>query len=229
VKSFILVTLGIVVVLIIVVAFLIFKIDTFINSSDDRNSISIIEYVKYKFEYSRGIEINKKLKYIIDSGGYKDIIKFFNTFTKNSEVSSALLEESLSKTVPVTWAFSVAWGESSFNPKAIKRNYDKKGKLLSTDRGVMGLSDGHRKDWTIEDFYNIRKNVKEGLSYFKQSIDEHDNHFVFSVAGYNAGIYSIVYGIGYNTLKYITNVTEFEADIEVSVNFFLNDWKAKID
>lgn len=210
---------------------LLFVIIGLLMKLDDTKNRKIIERVVESqevlvdFEYSTGMDINEKLWAIISSnGGYKQVVSFFNKYTNNAEVSVALLEESLEQGIPITQAFSLAWGESRFKPKAIKRNYYK-GKLLSTDRGVMMLNDAHRKNWKESDFFNIRKNVKEGLNYFKQSLNEYGGHFVLAISGYNAGIYSIPEGIGFLTLQHVSNIIEFERELEIDINFFLNRWK----
>jgi len=200
---------------------------------DDARNKRIIERVVetqnvlVPFDYYTGIEVNEQLWAIMSSnGGYKQLISFFNEYTKNAEISVAITEESLSQGVPIVQAFSLAWGESRFKPKAFRRNYYK-GKLTSTDRGVMMLNDAHRKNWSEAEFFNIKKNVKEGITYFRQSLDEYEGKFCLAIAGYNAGIYSIPDGIGFLTLNHINNIIEFERGLEVNINYFINKWKVE--
>lgn len=214
---------GIIVALLFVIIGLIMKLDSEKNKKLIERVVETQEVTEY-FEYLQGMALNEKLWTIISSDGYKQVVTFFNKYTKNAEISVALTEESMNQGVPITQAFGMAWGESRFNPRGIKRNYVN-GKLVSTDRGVMGLNDAHRKNWTEADFFNIRKNVKEGVAYLKQSLDEYGGHYILGVSGYNAGIYTIPDGIQFLTLKYASDVDEFERGLEIDLNYFVNRWK----
>jgi hypothetical protein len=215
---------GLCIVLLFTIMGLIMRLDAVQNGRIIERVVET-EQVLENFEYSSGIELNERLWAIMNSnGGYKKVIDFFNKYTDNAEVSIAIMEESLNQNVPVTQVFGLAWGESRFKSRAIRRNYYK-GKLTSTDRGIMGLNDAHRKEWKEADFWNIKKNVKEGTNYFKASLREYGGHFALAIAGYNAGIYSIPNGIGFITLQHVNNIIEFERNLETDLNFFVNRWR----
>ena len=111
----------------------------------------------------------------------KSIEFYTEQITNDSQISRAIISNSIKNGIPVNLAFSVAYKESKFDKKA----YNDNGK--SKDRGLFQLNDSYRKDWPIEDFYNIDKNSFEGTRYLKEMIVLNENDIQKALYCYNAG------------------------------------------
>jgi len=186
-----------------------------------RNEIKIIERiveVPSEFVYYYNIGLNEEVQKIIEGGGTQDILDFFNCYTNNTLVSTAILEESLSQQIPITSAFALAWGESRFRTQLVNKNG-----RHSSDWGLFQLNDGHRS-WTREEYFDIRKNTKEGLNYFSYSLRTFDNDLALAIAGYNKGVENVKRGspISYLTLSHINNIIEYDRMLEINLNKFIS-------
>jgi hypothetical protein len=220
--------LAIIIVLLVVIA--IFAVGA--NNGESRVIVekvveeSIIE-VPSEFSYYRGLELNEEVIKIAESGGTNKLWDFFTIFTENREITQVIFEESLALEVPIVSAFALAWGESRYKPQRINRNINSRKVVISTDWGLYQLNDAHRK-WTKEDFFNIRKNTHEGLSFFKHVLETFNGELVLSYGGYNKGINGLKSGdIPFITIVHANNIIEYEREMEIKLNYFINRWKFK--
>lgn len=174
------------------------------------------------FVYYSDLELNEEVQKIVEGGGTQDLLDFFDGFTNNTHVSAAILQESLNQKVPLCLAFSLAWGESRFRTRLRNANGGH-----TTDWGLFQLNDGHREDWTEEEFYDIEKNTKEGLNYLAYSLYTFGNDTTLAIAGYNKGVGNVVNGapITKITLVHINNIIEYEHTLEIRLNMFVNSWE----
>jgi hypothetical protein len=180
----------------------------------------------YQFQFYHGADLNEILWDITKAGDYDKVVKFFDSYTKNHSVSEAILNETLKQNVVVTQGFSLCWGESTYDPKAYHENKIN-GVVVSIDRGLFQLNNTNRRKWTIEDFYDIQKNTHEGVATLKDDLLAYDSAQVLSIAGFNAGKYNIVDGIRFLTLNHISHIVEYERNMEIDLNYFINNWKAE--
>jgi hypothetical protein len=189
---------------------------------------SIVSYIKpvqsvekrevpYGYFYV-GKEINRYIESLPEDY-ISEFANFFTRYTRNEQVSSIVLKKSLEKEIPVCLSFALAWGESRFNPRAYNKNRSTNGTI---DRGLFQLNNSYRKDWTIEDFYNIEKNAEEGLSYLEDRLREHGGNVVPALASYNAGSRRIKEdGAPYMTLVHVDQILEYEKMLEAEINDFI--------
>jgi hypothetical protein len=177
----------------------------------------------YKFQFFHGSQLNDELWEMIKIGQYDRIIKFFDGYTNNKLVSEAILNETLKQGVVVTQGFSLCWGESNYMPKAYHENIEK-GAVVSIDRGLFQLNNANRRKWSVDDFYDIKKNTHEGIATLKDDLLAYDDAQILGIAGFNAGKLNIVDGIRFLTLNHISHIVEYERDMEIDLNYFINDF-----
>ena len=207
------------IVLLAVVVALVVQLNEHWNKRD-------IVKIEEPFVYFTGLDLNSELTKIAEAGGESKVFEFFNTFTENPEVTEVIFEEAILLEVPITSAFALAWGESGYKTQRVNKNLGANGALLSRDWGLYQLNDGHRKKWTAEDFFNVRKNAHEGLSFFKYVLDNFNNEIVLSYAAFNKGVNGLKNGnIPYRTVAHANNIIAYEREMEIKLNYFINRWK----
>jgi soluble lytic murein transglycosylase-like protein len=197
------------------------------NTAEAAEPVKIIEKqveiveIPSKIEYYTSTELNEEVIRIIEGGGTQQIVDFFTLYTRDNKITIAIIEEAIRQKVPITAAFALAWGESRFKPKLVNRNGGH-----SSDWGLFQLNDSYR-NWTKDEFFDVEKNTKEGLSYFSKCLVAFDYDLILSIAGYNKGLESIQKKrhVVYITLVHINNIIEFDRMLEVELNLFINRWK----
>ncbi len=136
-----------------------------------------------------------------------DILSFYTGFAKDSNIAETILGECLKKEVPVNLAFSLAWAESSFNSRALNVNDNG-----SVDRGIFQLNNSYRQQWSVDSFYNIHKNIKEGLRYLKKCLNDTNGDVAKALGAYNAGLHaSMNNALPERTKRYIEKILTKEA------------------
>jgi hypothetical protein len=132
-----------------------------------------------------GLEINERIKEL----EIEDVIEFYSKYTKNDDISAAIIKWALHYEVPVNTCFGLSYAESRFRPHIIGKNYVN-GRVASRDYGLFQINDRYRTEWSKSDFLNIDKNAQEGIRYYSQCyyffIDTKGQSFSF--LGYNMGI-----------------------------------------
>jgi hypothetical protein len=136
------------------------------------------------------------------------VIAFFSSLTGNSTVAEAILEESLAKNVSPALAFALAQEESGFEPKAMNRN------PTSIDRGIFQLNSASFPNLKLEDFYDIRTNVRYGIAHLAFCLEQGGNE-VAALAVYNAGLGRVNKGgTPRRTLDYIYRISGYRDRLE---------------
>lgn len=168
-------------------------------------------FTSHSTYYTR-LEINE----IIQNKGIKRFIAFFDDYTNNTQITSAILSEALKQNIPVMLAFALAWGESKFNPTA-KSELNTNG---SRDWGLFQLNDKIYK-WDRTDFFDINKNATIGIKHLAECISKTENAYL-GLASYNAGIYRVKNGsIPQSTDNHIIEILEYEDKLNKAFNNFL--------
>jgi hypothetical protein len=159
------------------------------------------------------LDVNYKVKRIQD---FNELVQFYSRYTKNDEIAKIVIEESLDLNVPVNIAFALAWRESQFNPRAV--SLPNRGG--TRDWGLFQLNDGHRKNWTRADFFDIRKNTRSALAFLKLCIKEMGD-LELALAAYNAGIHGVrTRGVPTATKKYVNAILSFEKKLDLEFTLF---------
>ena len=147
----------------------------------------------------------------------ENVVQFYSKFTRSEKIAKTIIQESLRHQVPVHIAISLAWKESRFTPNAVGRP----NKMGTRDWGLFQLNDGHRSDWTREEFFNIEKNTRHALSYLSYCVKEMGN-LKLGLAAYNAGIHGVrSQGVPASTQQYIKEIFVYESILDLALNQFV--------
>ncbi|WP_080799676.1 transglycosylase SLT domain-containing protein [Desulfamplus magnetovallimortis] len=160
-------------------------------------------------QQSENFNINLFLSDPLTQEQIRRLFDFYSNFTGNSEIANKILKTCLQTDTPVNLAFSLAWAESRFNPTAF--NVNRNG---SVDRGIFQLNDSYRQDWSINSFYNIDKNIEEGVQYLKKCISDTNGDVEKALGAYNAGLHaSMNDALSNKTRLYIRSIIAKEAEL----------------
>lgn len=105
---------------------------------------------------------------------------FTNPFTMpgNSTYDQIFQEKAQKYNIDVKLLKSVAYAESSFNPRAISP---------AGCLGIMQLSPAKIKEYGIKDPFNPEENIDGGARYLSELLKRFDNNIEYALAAYNAG------------------------------------------
>ena len=149
------------------------------------------------------------------------VIWFYTQITGNADVANAILENADKNNIPLSLAFSLAWGESRFNPNAVNTNSN-----TSIDRGLFQLNSNSFPNLTEADFYNPKTSAKYGLSPLRFCLDTAGNE-IAALAMYNAGTKRVrSNGTPQMTLNYVSGIINYRNGLE---ELFTNQVIAAID
>lgn len=113
---------------------------------------------------------------------YRPIVEWFYTqITGDVEIAKAILHAADFYNVPISLAFSLAFVESSFNPRAVNRNSNE-----TIDRGLFQLNSNTFPSVSEKDFFVPSVSAEKGLSHLRFCLDTAGNT-VSALAMYNAG------------------------------------------
>jgi soluble lytic murein transglycosylase-like protein len=137
-------------------------------------------------------------------------IAFYTARTGNEEITNVIISHAVAHNIPVNLAFSLAWQESRYNPRAISgRNY-----YGTRDWGLFQLNDGGRPDWRSEDFFDIEKNASTAMAFLRYCIDEMGG-VRMGLAAYNAGVYGVrQWGVPASTKRHIHAILGYEKELD---------------
>ena len=183
-----------------------------INSRENRSAFNIPEV-----DIKEGLPI--QLAETEDLGLYlyrnpltrNHIITYLDKLTESTKITDIILRNANKNNIPVSLAFSLAFTESSYNPKAINRNSN------SIDRGLFQLNSKSFPDLKESEFFNPEINAQYGLAHLATCIEKGENEIV-GLAMYNAGSGRVTgSGTPKMTLDYISKIMDYKKDIDAFI------------
>ena len=143
------------------------------------------------------------------------VIDFFIGVARNEEIALLTLYYSDRFSVSPLLAFSVAYYESRFLPRAVNQN------PTSIDRGVFQLNNLSFPHLAEEDFFNIHVNIFHGIRHLEWCISVTDTYEA-ALGVYNAGLSRIRRGeYPASTLVYIRRVMNHRETLERELIHYL--------
>ncbi len=147
----------------------------------------------------------------------KYVESFFVDLTGSERISQPILRYADRHDVSLFLAFSVAYVESRFNPRAVNRNSS------TVDRGIFQLNSGSFPNLRERDFFDPEISAKYGISHLRYCIDEGGND-IAALAMYNAGQKRVSSkGAPLNTLGYISRYVEYRAELAASFGDYIRE------
>jgi hypothetical protein len=139
---------------------------------------------------------------------HQQVRDFFALETGSLVIADIILGAAAKHQIPVMLAFSLAWGESRFNPEAVNRN------AYSIDRGLFQLNSRSFPDLSEHQFFDPELNAEYGMKYLRYCLDVGDNRLV-ALAMYNAGRSRVTdRGAPKMTLDYISKIFDYHDALE---------------
>ena len=134
---------------------------------------------------------------------------FYTNVTGDMDVTLAILQEADKNNIPLSLAFSLAYTESRYKPRAINKNTN-----ASIDRGVFQLNNKSFPALVEADFYDPYVSAKYGLSHLRFCLDTAGNE-VSALAMYNAGTNRVRNnGTPQMTLNYISKIQTYRQGLD---------------
>lgn len=145
-----------------------------------------------------------------------EVITFFSGITGDRTIAEIIAREASANDIPLSLAYSVAWAESRFYPRAVGRNHS------SIDRGLFQLNSSSFPNLTVDEFFDPEVNARYGLAHLRFCLDVGRTEVV-ALAMYNAGKGRVEgSGTPITTLKYISNVLDFREYLETEFTQRIN-------
>jgi len=145
---------------------------------------------------------------------YEKILKFYDRYTYDRRISTAIIENCLDLSYPINRGFGLAQRESKFNPMEESKNPNG-----TWDRGLFQLNSGSRKKWKRSDFFDIQKNTFEAITCIKW-LDKTMNNSDLALAAYNAGYTAVNEKkyIPYTSSLHVFEIKNNERDFDIAFN-----------
>jgi len=109
------------------------------------------------------------------------VVEYYAELTGDRPVALAILETCDELSVDPSLAFSMAWNESKFNPKAVSYN------PTTIDRGLFQLNSRTFSRLSRKTVFDARSNAKQGLAFYKNAY-AHLKSEEKALGYYNSGI-----------------------------------------
>ena len=151
---------------------------------------------------------------------FKDSVEwFYNQITGNEFITDAILLYADKNEIPLSLAFSLAYSESSYNPRAINKNTN-----ASIDRGLFQLNNNSFPDLIEEEYFDPYISAKYGLSHLRFCLDTAGNE-VAALAMYNAGTRRVKNGeTPQVTLNYVSKIMDYKEGLDDLFEFQSENW-----
>ena len=151
---------------------------------------------------------------------FKDSVEwFYNQITGNEFITDAILQYADKNEIPLSLAFSLAYSESSYNPRAINKNTN-----ASIDRGLFQLNNNSFPDLIEEEYFDPYISAKYGLSHLRFCLDTAGNE-VAALAMYNAGTRRVKNGeTPQVTLNYVSKIMDYKEGLDDLFEFQSENW-----
>jgi len=152
---------------------------------------------------------------------YNEIVEdFLSRQSGSREITKVIMEETRRHNLPISLTFSLAWGESRFNPFAVNWNES------SVDRGLFQLNNRSFPELQENQFFDPVLNTKNGVAYLKYCLERGDSE-VTALAMYNAGPRRISErGAPKMTLDYIDKIISYRQELDDDFQAELRDMLA---
>ncbi len=135
------------------------------------------------------------------------VVEFFVERTGSSDTALPILYYADKLDIPLSLAFSLAWGESRFRATAV--NYNR----TSVDRGLFQLNSLTFRTLSEEDFFNPEVNTFHGLRYLEFCINQGADDSQ-ALAIYNAGLTRVIRGrTPASTLRYTEQILVYRDNL----------------
>lgn len=154
---------------------------------------------------------------IDDEQEYQKIIDFYTQYTRNPVISDAIIKYAIHYEMPINLAFALSYVESAgFKIRAYRRNDNG-----TIDRGLFQLNNSYRKGWKTEDFYNVEKNVREGIRYWAEECAATNRPIPMTFIAYNYGPFSVPVRDNFipeDRVEYVDDILSYEDMLNVEFN-----------
>lgn len=152
---------------------------------------------------------------------YNEIVEdFLSRQSGSREITKLIMEETRRHNLPISLTFSLAWGESRFNPFAVNWNES------SVDRGLFQLNNRSFPELQEDQFFDPVLNTKNGVAYLKYCLERGESE-VTALAMYNAGPRRISErGAPKMTLDYIDKIITYRQELDDDFQAELRDMLA---
>lgn len=142
---------------------------------------------------------------------------FFIDLTGSAKISKPIMHYADRHDISFLLAFSVAFVESGFNPRAVNVNSS------SVDRGIFQLNSRSFPKLKEHEFFNPETSAKYGLAHLRFCLDEGKNDIV-AMAMYNAGKQRVTSrGAPVMTLGYISRYVDYRGELEGRFTTYMRD------
>lgn len=140
---------------------------------------------------------------------------FYTQVTGSRAVALTILENADKNNVPLSLAFSLAFVESRFNPKAVNRNSN-----ATVDRGLFQLNSASFPRLSEEEFFDPSVSARYGMIHLRWCMDlAGKGNDVTALAMYNAGTSRVrANKTPQHTLNYVAKISAYRARIESRFN-----------
>lgn len=137
------------------------------------------------------------------------VLWFYTHITGSENIARSILEAADKNDIPLALAFSVAYVESRYKPRAVNRNRNN-----SIDRGLFQLNNRTFTALSEEDFFDPHTNARNGLAHLRFCLDTAGNE-ITALAMYNAGTTKVKKGeTPKMTLDYVSHVTAYRESLD---------------
>ncbi len=195
------------------------------ESGTDFDSYTALLGSDYSDEFTRENGFNDSQDFINESDRGLELYRqpqsrpsiewFYTQVTGNREVALAILENADKNNIPLSLAFSLAFVESHYRPKAVNRNSNS-----TIDRGLFQLNSASFPKLTEEDFFNPAISAKYGMIHLRWCMDlAGKGNDVTALAMYNAGTTRVrANKTPQHTLNYVAKISAYRARLETKFN-----------
>ena len=137
------------------------------------------------------------------------VVAFFRDLIRSQEIAEVILANACEFNIAPALAFALCAEESNFHPRAFNRNRNG-----SVDRGLFQLNSSSFPNLTLDEFYDIEINTRNGLAYLRWCLNTAGTE-VAALAMYNAGATRVrEAGTPQSTLNYISRILRRQRNIE---------------
>jgi len=170
--------------------------------------------------YNNIFYVRYEINDIIQTLNKKEVVEFYQQFTKNKKIAEIIINKCLMYNIPVNIGFALAWEESRFNPYAVNRNNNDG----TVDKGLFQLNSAYHR-FPDEKLFDPVFNSDRALPFLLEMININNNNMTLALYCYNAGYNRIVIQqvIPQSTQNHIINILAYEDMLNIKFTKWLND------